>query len=148
MRPKADKPTATDDSRQRVRTTYGASAVAPSAFATVTVVSGQSISETGSASRRLMQLVPIPTDTAPEFVAVDPYTSTADALNEAVLQAQIARLNPFDQSIVRRRLGLALGTQRTEHHAEALLHEERALGKLRHPSVTRPANDNLSRSLA
>jgi hypothetical protein len=95
-----------------------------------------------------MQLVPIPVATDPDPAAADPYTSTADALNEAVLQAQIGRLNPFDQNIVRRRLGLAMATQRIEHQAEALLHEERALGKLRHPSVTRPAHGSVTRSLA
>jgi hypothetical protein len=111
-------------------------------------VSRQSISESGSASRRLMQLVPIPAAGTSESAVIDPYTSTADALSEAVLQAQIGRLNPLDQNIVRRRLGLALDSLRSEHQAEALLHEERALGKLRHPSVTRPAHARITRSLA
>jgi hypothetical protein len=133
---------------ERVCSHQEASAVSGGTFATVTDVSERTISENTSAPRPLVHLVPVPAIPTFEPVTADPYTSTADALNEAVLQAQIGRLNPFDQGIVRRRLGLTNARQRTEHHAEALLLEERALGKLRHPSVLRPATHDLNRSLA
>jgi hypothetical protein len=129
--------------------TYEASAVTSGAFATVNGVSGQSVSEPRSGPRRLMQVVPIPVAGTSESGAIDPYTSTADALNEAVLDAQIGRLNPLDQTIVRRRLGLAIVVGRhvvagDSNRAETLLYEERALGKLRHPSVLRPLRNTIA----
>jgi hypothetical protein len=123
------------------------SAVGEATFATVELVSGRTISEPGSGTPGALRLVRSLTPNLPTQAVVsdrDPYTSTVEALDRAVLDAQISRLNTGDQGLVRRRLGLVGENVAPAKDNEVRLGEDRALGKLRHPCVQRPAADRLN----
>ncbi len=67
-----------------------------------------------------------------------PYDITAAGLESAMFDAQLARLNPRDQRIVRARLHLAPIATPAEDIAIIDSHaEEKAFAKLRHPSVAK-----------
>jgi hypothetical protein len=120
------------------------SAVGGITFATVELVSGRTISEPGSGTLRLVRNITPNLPPGSGVTSVDPYTSTVDALDRAVLDAQISRLNVNDQGLVRRRLGLTGDMVAPAKDNEVRLGEDRALGKLRHPCVQRPATDRLN----
>ena len=63
-----------------------------------------------------------------------PYEETAAGLDDAVLAAQIARLNPVDRELVRARLKLVTRTEVAPLDPAAT---DKAMAKLRHPSVAR-----------
>jgi hypothetical protein len=66
---------------------------------------------------------------------LDPYSASAVGLEEAVLQAQLNRLNAGDRVRVRKHLGLVPNgpvEPSDDPHAG-----EKALAKMRHPSVAR-----------
>jgi hypothetical protein len=66
---------------------------------------------------------------------LDPYGATAAGLEEAMLQAQLNRLNQNDRVRVRKHLGLVPNgpvEESEDPHAG-----EKALAKMRHPSVAR-----------
>ena len=66
---------------------------------------------------------------------LDPYGETAAGLEEAMLQAQLNRLNHSDRIRVRKHLGLVPNgpvEESDDPHAG-----EKALAKMRHPSVAR-----------
>jgi hypothetical protein len=66
---------------------------------------------------------------------LDPYGATAAGLEEAMLQAQLNRLNQNDRIRVRKHLGLVPNgpiEESEDPHAG-----EKALAKMRHPSVAR-----------
>ncbi len=66
---------------------------------------------------------------------LDPYGATAAGLEEAMLQAQLNRLNQSDRIRVRKHLGLVPNgpvEESEDPHAA-----EKALAKMRHPSVAR-----------
>jgi hypothetical protein len=66
---------------------------------------------------------------------LDPYGATAAGLEEAMLQAQLNRLNQNDRIRVRKHLGLVPNgpiVASEDPHAG-----EKALAKMRHPSVAR-----------
>jgi hypothetical protein len=60
----------------------------------------------------------------------DPYAVTAAGLDDAILRRQLSRLNPQDQISARRHLGLV-----SDDNPEHLRTGEKAVAKLRHPSV-------------
>lgn len=66
---------------------------------------------------------------------LDPYGATAAGLEEAMLQAQLNRLNHGDRSRVRKHLGLVPNGP-VEESEDPHAHEK-ALAKMRHPSVAR-----------
>ena len=87
-------------------------------------------------------------DIAKDSEEFDPYDASAAGLEEAMLAAQLNRLNPSDRTRVRRHLGLVSNTPgeaSEDPHAN-----EKALAKMRHPSVarvwklrpTKPGNDH------
>lgn len=61
-----------------------------------------------------------------------PYEVSADGLEAAILDAQLARLNPIDRRLARAHLRLA---PPAEVHPLAPNATEKAMTKLRHPSV-------------
>jgi hypothetical protein len=66
---------------------------------------------------------------------LDPYSASAAGLDEAMLQAQLNRLNLNDRLRVRKHLGLVPNgpiVESDDPHAG-----EKALAKMRHPSVAR-----------
>jgi hypothetical protein len=67
--------------------------------------------------------------------ALDPYDATAAGLEEAMLQAQLNRLNQSDRVRVRKHLGLV--TNGPVEESEDPHAGEKALAKMRHPSVAR-----------
>jgi hypothetical protein len=81
---------------------------------------------------------------------LDPYSASADGLDEAMLQAQLNRLNAGDRVRVRKHLGLVPNgpvEPSDDPHAG-----EKALAKMRHPSVARvwrlrPARPNSDHSV-
>jgi hypothetical protein len=74
-------------------------------------------------------------DFLPYAEELDPYGATAAGLEEAMLQAQLDRLNASDRVRVRKHLGLVPNgpvEPSDDPHAG-----EKALAKMRHPSVAR-----------
>jgi hypothetical protein len=66
---------------------------------------------------------------------LDPYSASAAGLDEAMLQAQLNRLNAGDRVRVRKHLGLVPnGPDEPSDDPHA---GEKALAKMRHPSVAR-----------
>jgi hypothetical protein len=71
----------------------------------------------------------------PEPVDLTPYDISAAGLEEAILQAQLERLNLADQTRARRHLGLV--PNGPADPTDDLQAAEKAVAKMRHPSVAR-----------
>ena len=67
--------------------------------------------------------------------AGSPHDPTADGLETSLLSAQLARLNDGDRGLAERRLGLVSGDRPID--VDGLLREEKAIAKLRHPTLAR-----------
>ncbi|MCU1400869.1 MAG: polymerase, sigma 70 subunit, RpoD subfamily [Acidimicrobiales bacterium] len=84
-------------------------------------------------------------DTVEDRDSLSPYETTATALEHHALHVQLARLNERERTVLRARFGLGDAPQTLSELGETM-HltkegirqiEARALGKLRHPSLTR-----------
>ncbi len=96
------------------------------------VVGERGDSSGGNVIRPIAFATPIPPE-VPEDLT--PYDITAAGLEEAMLRAQLERLNPNDRSRARRHLGLILCEPETP--SDDPYATEKAMAKLRHPSVAR-----------
>ncbi len=106
------------------------------ATAAATTVRGVFGARDGDDSERAVQSAAFAGSDVAEYPdALDPYGATAAGLEEAMLQAQLNRLNQSDRIRVRKHLGLVPNgpvEESEDPHAG-----EKALAKMRHPSVAR-----------
>ena len=96
------------------------------------VVGERGESRGGKVIRPLAFTAPSRPDQAEELT---PYDISAAGLEEAMLRTQLERLNPADRSRARRHLGLV--PSEPEIPSDDPYATEKALAKLRHPSVAR-----------